>query len=312
MSKQIDDLVRNCQKCVKERKNKAEPLISSTLPDRPWQKLCTDLFELKGKTYIIIVDYFSGYPEIALLNSTTSTSVITHMKSCFARHGIPDRVISDNGPQFSSVEFSKFSSSYGFKHQKSSPRYPQANGKIERAVKTMKSLLKKSKDPYISLMAYRDTPLENGYSPAELLFGKKDSNDSSSCITALVPTLPYLVAVREREERIKKRQKKNYDFRHKVKTLQQLEPDCPVWIRDRKESGTIIKKFETPRSYVVKTPTTTVRQNRRHLIEDPSKNSREEQQETTSTTSGTAVPENNPGYYTRSGRLSAPPDRLVY
>jgi hypothetical protein len=88
MSKQIDDLVRNCHECVKERKNKAEPLISSTLPDRPWQKLCTDLFE----TYLIIVDYFSGYPKIALFNSTTSTSVITHMKSCFARHGIPDRV----------------------------------------------------------------------------------------------------------------------------------------------------------------------------------------------------------------------------
>jgi transposase InsO family protein len=100
MSKQIDDLVRNCHECVKERKNKAEPLISSTLPDRPWQKLCTDLFD----------------------------------------------------------------------KQTSSPRYPQANGKIERAVKTVKSLLKKSKDPYIALMAYRDTPLENGYSPAEERF----------------------------------------------------------------------------------------------------------------------------------------------
>jgi transposase InsO family protein len=165
------------------------------------------------------------------------------MKSCFARHGIPDRVISDNGPQFSSVEFSKFSSSYGFKHQTSSPRYPQANGKIERAVKTMKSLLKKSKDPYIALMAYRDTPLENGYSPAELLFGRKIQTTLPVVSQHLVPTLPYLVAVRERDERIKKRQKKNYDFRHKVKTLQQLEPDCPVWIPDRKESGTIIKKF---------------------------------------------------------------------
>jgi hypothetical protein len=143
----------------------------------------------------------------------------------------------------------------------------------------MKSLLKKSKDPYISLMAYRDTPLENGYSPAELLFGKKIQTTLPVVSQHLVPTLPYLVAVREREERIKKRQKKNYDFRHKVKTLQQLEPDCPVWIPDRKESGTIIKKFETPRSYVVKTPTTTVGRNRRHLIEDPSKNSREEQQE---------------------------------
>ena len=97
-----------------------------------------------------------------------------------------------------------------------------------------------------------------------------------------------------------------------MKTLQQLEPDYPVWIPDRKESGIIIKKFETPRLYVVKTPTTTVRRNRRHLIEDPSKDSREEPQETTSTTSGIAVPENNPGYYTRSGRLSAPPDILVY
>ena len=150
-----------------------------------------------------------------------------------------------------------------------------------------------------------------GYSPAERLFGKKIQTTLPVVSQHLVPTLPYLVAVREREERIKKRQKKNYDFRHKVKTILQLEPDCPVWIPDRKESGTIIKKFEPPRSYVVKTPTTTVRRNRRHLIEDPSKNSREEQQETTSTTSGTAVPENNPGYYTR-GRLSAPPDRLVY
>ncbi|CAB3981206.1 Transposon Ty3-G Gag-Pol poly [Paramuricea clavata] len=244
---------------------------------------------LKGKTYLIIIDYFSGYPEIALLNSITSTSVIMHMKSCFARHGIPDRVISDNGPQFSSVEFSKFSSSYGFKHQTSSPRYPQANGKIERAVKTVKSLLKKSKDQYIALMSYRDTPLENGYSPAELLFGRKIQTTLPVVSQHLVPTWPYLVAVREKEERIKKRQKKN-----------------------RKESGTIINKFETPSSYVVKTPTTTVRRYRRHLIEDPSKNTCEEPQEATSTTSGTAVPENNPGYYTRSSRLSAPPDRLVY
>ncbi|CAB4037730.1 Hypothetical predicted protein, partial [Paramuricea clavata] len=161
-------------------------------------------------------------------------------------------------------------------------------------------------------MSYRDTPLENGYSPAELLFGRKIQTTLPVVSQHLVPTWSYLVAVREKEERIKKRQKKNYDFRNKVKTLQQIEPDCPVWIPDRKESGTIINKFETPRSYVVKTPTTTVQRNRRHLIEDPSKNSREELQEATSTTSGAAVPENNPGYYTRSGRLSAPPDRLLY
>ena len=154
MSKQVEDLVKNCQVCIKQRHNKAEPLISSVLPERPWQNICAHLFELNGKTYLIVVDYFSGYPEIALLNSTTSSDVITHMKSCFARHGIPEKVISDNGPQFRSADFMKFSLSYGFRRQTSSQRYPQANGEIERSVKTVKSLLKKSQDPYIALMAY--------------------------------------------------------------------------------------------------------------------------------------------------------------
>ena len=85
ISSQIDQLVRHCQICIKEKKNAAEPLIPSILPDRPWQKVCTDLFELNGKKYLIIIDYFSRYPEIALLNSnTTSANVITHIKLCFA------------------------------------------------------------------------------------------------------------------------------------------------------------------------------------------------------------------------------------
>ena len=78
-------------------------------------------------------------------------------------HRIPDILISDNGPQFQSGELSKFSFSYGFKHQTTSPRFPQANGEIERAVKTIKSPVKKCKDPYIALMAYCASPLQNGY-----------------------------------------------------------------------------------------------------------------------------------------------------
>ena len=309
MSKQVEDLVRNCQVCIRERQNKAEPLISSVLPERPWQNTCIDLFELNGKKYLIVVDYFSRYPEIALLNSTTSTNVITHMKSCFARHGIPDIVISDNGPQFKSTEFMKFSSSYGFKHQTSSPRYSQANGEIERSVKTVKSLLKKSQDPYIALMAYRATPLENGYSPAELLFGRKIQTTLPLIPQNLVPTWPYIVTVREREENIKKRQKNNYDARHGVKILQNLEPKDKVWIPDRKESGTIENKLNMPRSYIVETPTGMVRRNRRHLIEVPTNNCHGKQ-ETIESTADTERSDNNTGYYTRSGRLSVPPERL--
>ena len=109
--------------------------------------------------------------ETVKLSSTTAADVITHLKSIFSRHGIPDTVISDNGPQFSATAFREFSQAYGFTHTTSSPKYPQANGKAERAVRTVKELLKKNDDPYLAMLVYRATPLKNGYSPAELLMG---------------------------------------------------------------------------------------------------------------------------------------------
>ena len=80
-------------------------MMISPLPDHPWQVIGTDLFELNGQTYLLVVDYFSRYPEIARLTSTTSLAVINVLKSIFARHGIPLTVLSDNGPQYASQEF---------------------------------------------------------------------------------------------------------------------------------------------------------------------------------------------------------------
>ena len=86
------------------------------------------------------------------------------MKRQFARHGIPDELITDNGPQFESHEYSRFAREYGFTIVKSSPYYSRENGKAESAVKIAKNILKKSRkeDPYLSLLAYRNTP-QQGY-----------------------------------------------------------------------------------------------------------------------------------------------------
>ena len=85
-----------------------------------------------------------------------------------------DELISDNGPQYSSLAFKEFSNNYGFVHTTSSPKYPQANGEAERAVQTIKSLLKKAQDPYKALLNYRKTPLEGiGLSPAQLLMVRR-------------------------------------------------------------------------------------------------------------------------------------------
>ena len=96
------------------------------------------------------------------------------MKSQFAKFGIPDKVFSDNGPQYACKEFRKFARDYGFKHSISSPYCAQSNVQAERTVQTVKRLLKKADDPYKSLMDYRNTPLEGiGQSPAELFLGRR-------------------------------------------------------------------------------------------------------------------------------------------
>lgn len=68
----------------------------------------------------------------------------------FARHGIPETVICDNGPQYSADLYATFARKYGFEHVTSSPLYSQGNGEPERAVKIIKGLLCKLGDPYLA------------------------------------------------------------------------------------------------------------------------------------------------------------------
>ena len=101
ISSQIEEWVKMCQRCTKVNQPRKEPLMPSALPTYPWQKVGTDLFVLKQANYLVVVNYFSRYPEVIKLTSTTSQSVIVALKSTFARHGIPEIVVSDNGPQYS-------------------------------------------------------------------------------------------------------------------------------------------------------------------------------------------------------------------
>ena len=107
-------------------------MIVTPLPEYPWQMIDTDLFEIAGEHYLLVVDYFSRYPENAKLSSTTSAAVIESLQSIFARHGMPEVVRSDNDPQYSSQEFQMFAQSYGFQLLTNSPRFARSNGQAER------------------------------------------------------------------------------------------------------------------------------------------------------------------------------------
>ena len=131
----------------------------SSYPSQPWERVGMDLFEFEGSTYLIVVCYRSRWPEVKKLTRTTSAGVIQALKDIFATHGIPDLVVSDNGPQFASQEFKEFGRNYNFNHVTSSPNYPAANGEAERSVRTVKEIFKKSKRslPRTSDLSYYST-----------------------------------------------------------------------------------------------------------------------------------------------------------
>jgi len=76
------------------------------------------------------------------MSSTTSTKTIETLKSLFARYGLPEQIVSDNAPQFTSDEFKSFCKSNGICHITGVPYHPSTNGAIECAIQTMKKSLK--------------------------------------------------------------------------------------------------------------------------------------------------------------------------
>ncbi|KAL1447741.1 hypothetical protein WDU94_005516 [Cyamophila willieti] len=110
--KLYDDLksyIDSCEICQKFKPcNQKEPLVPHEMPKHPWEKVGCDLFEFDKHTYLILVDYYSRFFEIAKLTNFTSESIITHMKSIFSRQGVPALIISDRGPPFTSSDIKPF------------------------------------------------------------------------------------------------------------------------------------------------------------------------------------------------------------
>ena len=115
--------------CIRNRPTQREqPLRPVELPGRPWEKIAMDIVQYKRTDYLVIIDYYSRWIQSKQLTSLTSDCVITRLKAVFTTHGIPDVVISDNGRQFVSDEFSKFAKSWCFIQQTTNPYSPQENG----------------------------------------------------------------------------------------------------------------------------------------------------------------------------------------
>ncbi|XP_021359039.1 uncharacterized protein K02A2.6-like [Mizuhopecten yessoensis] len=173
------NIVSECDTCnTHSSDQRKEPLIHHEVCQRPWQKVGIDIFTLNQKDFLLTVYYFSSFFEVDRLHDKTAKEIVGKVRSRFARHGIPDTVVTDNGPPFCSNDFAAFAHCYEFENITSSPLYPQSNGKVENAVKVAKRLMIKSiadeKDPYLALLNWRNTPSEGlGSSPAQRLYSRR-------------------------------------------------------------------------------------------------------------------------------------------
>ena len=157
--------------------------------------------------------------------------MITAFKTVFARFGIPKKLVTDNGPQYSSEDFHRFAKDYNFTHVTSSPYFPQSNGCAERAVQTIKNVLKNATDACMSLLIYRTTPLPwCDLSPAELLMGRRLRSNLPQVTEQLIPGWDFLADFRKQDKEFKQKQKRDYDCRHNVKPLPPIPDNAEVWI----------------------------------------------------------------------------------
>ena len=271
MNSEVKDFVSQCSVCntLKPEQCK-EPLLQHDVPYLPWSKVGTYIFQYDQRDYLVLVDYLSNWIEVELLKNITSKEVIREMQRQFARHGIPDVLVSDNGRQFVSEEFEEFTKKYRIQHVTSSPHFPQSHGKAEAAVKICKTMFRRchlgGEDIYIALLDYRNTPsAEIGCSPAQLMYRRRTRTLLPIPKKKLNPEMQ--TGVNEKLKQSKARQAELYN--RSARPLPELKegeivrmkpPGEDMWTKAR-----CIAKAKQPRSYIVECRGRRYRRNRRQL-----------------------------------------------
>ncbi|KAL0860048.1 hypothetical protein ABMA27_010363 [Loxostege sticticalis] len=161
----------------------AAPLHSWPWPAEPWARLHIDfLGPFNNSYYLIIIDAHSKWIEAEKIKTTSANAVCDSLRRHFSRFGLPKRIVSDNGPPFSSAAFAQYLECNGIKHTLVPPYHPSSNGAAENAVRTIKRVLKKAElekediNRALSrfLFMYRNTEQSTtGREPAVALLGRR-------------------------------------------------------------------------------------------------------------------------------------------
>ena len=262
----IADYTRRCQECIRRSQPPKEPLQAHEVPQEPWERIAMDYFYMNGRLYILICDYFSKFPFLFQVKTTSFANLKDHLEELFSVEGIPDEIMSDNGTPFNGKEFSSYLTGLGIRHTTSSPNYPRSNGFIERQIQTMKRLIEKANSSGRShqeaLTGLRAQPLGDGLpSPSEILHGRSLVTRKASPVD--------LTAVHQSLIALQAKYTKSHDKARRSKTQRTLVIGEEVYFLSGKNEwqiGIVTGTTDTGRSYNILTDEgTPLRRNRSHL-----------------------------------------------
>jgi len=196
LDKALEQQARECGACQANKNSPARaPLHSWAWPSALWERIHVDYMgPIFGKMLLIVIDAHSKWLEVCVMGSTTAPKTIVTLCDMFARYGLPRQVVSDNGPQFSAIEFENFLSTNGIKHIPISPYHPSSSGAAERAVQMVKRALRaahhtgKPLEQSLStfLLRYRTTPhATTSVAPCTLMMER----DLRTCMHLLAPEI---------------------------------------------------------------------------------------------------------------------------
>lgn len=288
LNKSLQNYLQTCQYCgLHTPTQQKESYTPSKPPSWPYESVVADHFEVRGKSYLVVADRYSGNLHVFRCPSgkPSTAHLITVSRDLFQQYGVPREFASDGGSTFMSHLFQSFLAYWGVHHRLSSAYFPQSNGRAELAVKMGKRIIADCTHPSGTLdtdtaskaiMQYRNTPLTSiGKSPAQILFGRMLRDHIPAHKTQYEPHPQWLLTKDDRREAtlnrdVKLQKRYNSSARNlrplklgeKVRVQNQGSNNPKLW----EQIGTIIKVLPFRKYNVLldNTQSTTIR-NRRFL-----------------------------------------------
>lgn len=251
IDRMVEETVKSCIPCLSAVSTpvRREPINMTPLPTSPWSEICVDFAGPfpSGDYALVVIDEYSRYPEVDIITSTSAKAVIPRLDTIFARHGIPHSVKTDNGPPFNSADFTEFANTFGFRHRKITPLWPEANGEAERFMRTLNKHVRSSSSQGENwkrqlaqfLRHYRATPHSSTkVSPFEALTGRKMKFGLPELPSSPVHPPPLVTSKMALNDATSKAKMKAYGDQKRHAAPSTLSPGDPVLVKQPKANKT--------------------------------------------------------------------------